>query len=586
MQKFKSVKKFTCIVIAVMMVLSCVVVGTNAVNTVKVAFTNNKNWGAVNVYTWDANFNNCTGAWPGTPVTSTTVNNYGETVYHAEIPANVTGIVFNDGGSQQTVDIHSFNGQSIGWYMTDQDANNGHWNVETWDYTPEESNTTSPTDTGSYKTIYFTNDKNWNVTAYAWDSANNALLGTWPGTAMTFDYKNTFNQDVFKIFVPAGAVGVVFSNNGGAQTVALVPADNTGYYPDSQEALGKWICKTWAPVHDVPTTVEVTTVEETTIEEPTVEETTVEATTEETNAPIYVDNFSASSYSISLKDSIAINFRVKPETVLGYTDPYLVVTMEGQETVINDYETQADGTIVFSFDKVYPQTVIDDATAVLHAFQGDQEYYGQNYTKSVLNYCVTNQTKVGNPNTLKGLLVNLLKYAGEAQKLTGYKTDNLASDSQYIDRTANRYAKSILTDMVDVKDYHASACPGTVKSEFTAGSLVLGNTVDLKVTFTANDLSDKSVRVDFNGDTKYFSGSDLISTGNGKAYVQYPVYANQFHDTVYFTVCEGADHTPISDTMTYSAASYAGKYIDNATFGPILTAMMLYGQAAETFAAA
>ena len=260
--------------------------------------------------------------------------------------------------------------------------------------------------------------------------------------------------------------------------------------------------------------------------------------------------------------------------------------MEGQETVINDYETQADGTIVFSFDKVYPQTVIDDATAVLHAFQGDQEYYGQNYTKSVLNYCVTNQTKVGNPNTLKGLLVNLLKYAGEAQKLTGYKTDNLASDSQYIDRTANRYAKSILTDMVDVKDYHASACPGTVKSEFTAGSLVLGNTVDLKVTFTANDLSDKSVRVDFNGDTKYFSGSDLISTGNGKAYVQYPVYANQFHDTVYFTVCEGADHTPISDTMTYSAASYAGKYIDNATFGPILTAMMLYGQAAETFAAA
>ncbi|MEE0675433.1 MAG: starch-binding protein, partial [Ruminococcus sp.] len=263
---------------------------------------------------------------------------------------------------------------------------------ETWDYTPEESNTTSPTDTGSYKTIYFTNDKNWNVTAYAWDSANNALLGTWPGTAMTFDYKNTFNQDVFKIFVPAGAVGVVFSNNGGAQTVDLVPADNTGYYPDSQEALGKWICKTWAPVHDVPTTVEVTTVEETTIEEPTVEEstieeTTVEATTEETNAPIYVDNFSASSYSISLKDSIAINFRVKPETVLGYTDPYLVVTMNNEETVINDYETLADGTLVFQFDKVYPQTVIDDASSVLHGFKGDQEYLWCSLYKVCFGIC-------------------------------------------------------------------------------------------------------------------------------------------------------------------------------------------------------
>lgn len=308
MQKFKSVKKLTCIVIAVVMVLSCVVVGTNAVNTVKVAFTNNKNWGAVNVYTWDANFNNCTGAWPGTSVTSTTVNNYGETVYHAEIPSNVTGIVFNDGGSQQTVDIHSF------------------------------------------------------------------------------------GQDVYKITLPAAAIGVVFSNNGGAQTVDLVPADNTGYYPDSQEALGKWICKTWAPVHDVPTTVEVTTVEETTIEEPTVEEstieeTTVEATTEETNAPIYVDNFSASSYSISLKDSIAINFRVKPETVLGYTDPYLVVTMNNEETVINDYETLADGTLVFQFDKVYPQTVIDDASSVLHGFKGDQEYLWCSLYKVCFGIC-------------------------------------------------------------------------------------------------------------------------------------------------------------------------------------------------------
>ncbi len=476
MQKFKSVKKLTCIVIAVMMVLSCVVVGTNAVNTVKVAFTNNKNWGAVNVYTWDANFNNCTGAWPGTPVTSTTVNNYGETVYHAEIPSNVTGIVFNDGGSQQTVDIHSF------------------------------------------------------------------------------------GQDVYKITLPAAAIGVVFSNNGGAQTVDLVPADNTGYYPDSQEALGKWICKTWAPVHDVPTTVEVTTVEETTIEEPTVEEstieeTTVEATTEETNAPIYVDNFSASSYSISLKDSIAINFRVKPETVLGYTDPYLVVTMNNEETVINDYETLADGTLVFQFDKVYPQTVIDDASSVLHGFKGDQEYYGAPYTKSVLEYAISNQAKEGNSHSLKELLVNLLKYAGEAQDFVNYKEDNLALN--YINPSARRFAKSILADLVD----------------------------GIKVTFTANDITDKSIRVDFNGESKYFEAEDLApANAQDKATFTYSLYANQLHDTVRFTVCEGTDHTPISDTMTYSAASYASKFHTDPGVGSLLTELMLYGQAADTFA--
>ena len=504
MQKFKSVKKLTCIVIAVMMVLSCVVVGTNAVNTVKVAFTNNKNWGAVNVYTWDANFNNCTGAWPGTPVTSTTVNNYGETVYHAEIPSNVTGIVFNDGGSQQTVDIHSF------------------------------------------------------------------------------------GQDVYKITLPAAAIGVVFSNNGGAQTVDLVPADNTGYYPDSQEALGKWICKTWAPVHDVPTTVEVTTVEETTIEEPTVEEstieeTTVEATTEETNAPIYVDNFSASSYSISLKDSIAINFRVKPETVLGYTDPYLVVTMNNEETVINDYETLADGTLVFQFDKVYPQTVIDDASSVLHGFKGDQEYYGAPYTKSVLEYAISNQAKEGNSHSLKELLVNLLKYAGEAQDFVNYKEDNLALN--YINPSARRFAKSILADLVDVKDFNAVECLGTVKSEFTTATLVLGNTVGIKVTCNANEITDKSIRVDFNGESKYFEAEDLApANAQDKATFTYSLYANQLHDTVRFTVCEGTDHTPISDTMTYSAASYASKFHTDPGVGSLLTELMLYGQAADTFA--
>ena len=116
----------------------------------------------------------------------------------------------------------------------------------------------------------------------------------------------------------------------------------------------------------------------------------------------------------------------------------------------------------------------------------------------------------------------------------------------------------------------------------------VGSSGSNKVTFTANDLSDKSVRVDFNGETQYFSGADLVLDDNqpGKASFTYSLYANQLKDTVRFTVCEGDDHTPISDTMTYSAASYAGKYINNPNFGPLLRAMMLYGKAAEEFAAA
>ena len=58
MHKFKSTKKFVSLVLAVMMVLSCVAVGVSAASTVKVAFTNNKGWSQVNLYAWDSNGDN------------------------------------------------------------------------------------------------------------------------------------------------------------------------------------------------------------------------------------------------------------------------------------------------------------------------------------------------------------------------------------------------------------------------------------------------------------------------------------------------------------------------------------------------
>jgi len=741
MHKFKSTKKFVSLVLAVMMVLSCVAVGVSAASTVKVAFTNNKGWNQVGVYAWDTNGNALLGDWPGTRLTNPTQNDFGEDVYVAEIPSNASNIIFNDNTANgaQTADI-DFDGQSKGYYPNTQDGS-GHWVCGTWAWTPDDQGqgqgqqgttvqgTTATVDTTNTKTVYFTNNKGWSdVKAYAWNAQDAALLGEWPGTSATKAYTNDFGEDVYKVTLPAAAVGVVFNGNGGQsndkQTADITPANNTGYYPTQQNGEGKWEVGSWPVVDNdettvpgttvpgpsvttpvgtktvyftnnkgwsdvkayawnaqdaallgewpgtsatkaytndfgedvykvtlpaaavgvvfngnggqsndkqtaditpanntgyyptqqngegkwevgswpvvVETTAQTTTVEESSVQTTTVEETTVQETTvEETTAPgpielptdvpaeaIYVANFKPNSYSISLKDSIAINFRVNAATVLGYTNPYLVVTMNGQETVINDYETLSDGTLVFAFDKVYPQTVIDDATAVLHGFKGDQEYYGDNYTRSVLQYCVNNQTKVGNPNSLKGLLVNLLQYAGEAQKYMHYKENTLASDPANINSTAKRYAKQTLTseDLTSVKNFNAEPLAGTPTSEFTAATLVLGNTVGIKVTFKATDLTNKAIRVDFNGATTYFSGEDLVQGSEGKATFTYPLYATQFNDTVKFTVCDGT--TPISDTMTYSVASYAGKYIEplNETFGPLLKSMMLYGKQAKTYA--
>ncbi len=920
MQKSKSTQKFISIVLAVMLVLSTVVIGVNATSNVKVAFTNNKGWSRVYVYAWDSNDNPIMGDWPGTRITNSAQNDMGEPVFYTEIPSNTNGLVFCESADgQQTVDI-DFNGHPTGWYMTNKNGNT--WQVATWNYNPDSQTQTDPP-SGS-KTVYFTNTQGWsNIKAHAWDSNQNALLGSWPGASMTWDSKNSQNQDIYKIILPESAIGVVFSNNGGAQTVDLVPVDNTGFYPQSQNNQGKWNCGSWSPVKQIATTAQPTTVQPTTAEpteapttvEPTTEDSTMapgtyktvyfknterweniyaygcdnnnqpvmgswpgkammykytaensifvysvevpssakyvcftnndgeetveilprqrigfypvskdensgkwttdlffdyehqsqnEPTTQETppenskaiyfadvnewenfyapykkvsgesyydnfedtkmtyaytegngvkvfriyvpedavnlsfettgsdgmvyftpnvapidqmryypkasltdyrwalgtyspgetfnpfvllekttvyfkdtigfdnikyfyfnldlswmpttgydeftylyndrngnkiykaefpadtdnfvfnfykgdslietgpnapinnaiysiiegNNPLYMleadrlndesaeyrytnSTFRPTSYSLSLKESIAINFRVKPETVEGFSDIYLSVNYLGNEEILRDYTTLSDGTLVFQFDKIVPQAVGEDATAVLYGKKDGVIYYGEEYSRSVLKYA--DKYQVSGSNSLKGLLVNLLRYCAEAQKISNYNTDKLVS--KHIVASAAQYAKNTLDPMEDVKDFHAEACPNTATFEFNNAALVLGNCVGIKVKFTAEDISDKSIRVDYNGESKYFEAESLTVEGNsnGRGIFVYDLYANQLNDTVKFTVCQGENHTPISDTMTYSAASYIRNYIDSEIYGPLLTELMLYGQAASYY---
>ncbi|MBR2320325.1 MAG: starch-binding protein [Clostridia bacterium] len=78
------------------------------------------------------------------------------------------------------------------------------------------------------RTIYFENTNNWStVNAYAWDAESIALLGTWPGTAMT---KVEGEENIYSIEVPTDAVNMIF-NNGSEQTADLtIPTDGKNLY--------------------------------------------------------------------------------------------------------------------------------------------------------------------------------------------------------------------------------------------------------------------------------------------------------------------------------------------------------------------
>lgn len=80
-------------------------------------------------------------------------------------------------------------------------------------------------------TIYFTNNHNWsNVYAYFWGGSS--ASGSWPGNNMTYVGLNEFNQQVYKIDIPADSNGLIFTNGLGEQTVDITSGinDKAGFY--------------------------------------------------------------------------------------------------------------------------------------------------------------------------------------------------------------------------------------------------------------------------------------------------------------------------------------------------------------------
>jgi|GEM_PF-319851 len=157
--------------------------------------------GFTHAYAWDNNQNALIGAWPGTAMTANGSWN------QITIPDSCANIIFSNNGAGQTADLSTcastpyyYNGS---WYATDPTAGSG----------------SGSGGTGSM-TIYaqgFTH-------AYAWDSNQNALIGAWPGTAMTA------NGNWYEVTIPDSCANVIFSNNGSNQTADLSTCASTPYY--------------------------------------------------------------------------------------------------------------------------------------------------------------------------------------------------------------------------------------------------------------------------------------------------------------------------------------------------------------------
>ena len=206
-----------------------------------VVFTDNQGWGSVYCYAWGNG--DTLGAWPGTKMSSYGTNDFGEQQYSIEIPSGTTGIIFNNGSGAQTVDI-SFSGGGLGYYITGW--SDGKANVDTWQLTdippvPVTQETSQNVPSGE---ILFTDNQGWGqVYCYGWGSGD--TLGGWPGTKMQEAGTNDFGEKQFKISIPSGTTGIIFSNGNGTQTVDISYSGGvTGYYVSGWEngkaTVGSW----------------------------------------------------------------------------------------------------------------------------------------------------------------------------------------------------------------------------------------------------------------------------------------------------------------------------------------------------------
>ena len=122
-------------------------------DTITVKFTDALGWGTANVYYWPNG-----GDWPGSAMTKAEVNDYGQQVYTAEIPANVDGIIFNGNGSQ-TVDIKEGITDGAQWYTVNEKDGNAYKVVLVGEQEPTEDPTPDPEPQGT--TLKFKPNNNW-----------------------------------------------------------------------------------------------------------------------------------------------------------------------------------------------------------------------------------------------------------------------------------------------------------------------------------------------------------------------------------------------------------------------------------------
>ena len=288
----------------------------------------------------------------------------------------------------------------------------------------------------------------------------------------------------------------------------------------------------------------------------------------------------------ALKDSIALNFVVKPEVVdgFGYTDAYVIFTVDGKEVKVTEHTTDSQGRYVFKLPGLAPYQMGSTVTAVPYAKYCGVEFAGKTQTYSVLTYVNSQLKRQTSKTVLSTLLVDLLNYGAATQQFVG-STDALVNANLTADQLAWGTA-AVREDLVDSQNTKYAVIDAPTVSWKGAG-LLLNEAVAIRLQIEATSLEGLSVVVkDLEGNVQAtITDFEPVSGKENRYYVRFNNFApHQLSEVWTFTVMQ--NDVAVSNTLSYSVETYVAKNAasSNAALANLVKALMNYGDATAAYA--
>lgn len=241
-------------------------------------------------------------------------------------------------------------------------------------------------------------------------------------------------------------------------------------------------------------------------------------------------------------------------------------------------ELDTDGKYRFRLE-VLPQQMEHQIIGTLN-IQTENGEMTQTKQYSVRDYCVSILKDEGCSAELKSLVADLVRYGGQTQAKFGAQ-DTLASDLESI--VIGFGNEDVLADIDDYVAAPVSEEQTGEMYQWKSASLVLNGKVTMRLKFTANDITNLTVKVNNTSYTKDGANKIQANVDGHYYYVDLPVTADSYSECISANFYVDGDETPSGKELSYSVHTYLYRMKDSAKSKDLYQAIYRYGQSAKAY---